>query len=130
MTTLENNTINYAALSALHEIIVAAGSITQLAAYLGVEPRAVTDWRRAGQISKIGALLVDRSKVLSTLFNSKKLRPDLTESDAKRLRNHTRYIECRFKQIEYESSPAFAETPAFYIQTRLGALPESEGTND
>lgn len=116
-----NETIekDYRCLCQLQELILAAGGITNLAAYLGVEPRAVTDWRRAGKISLIGALLVDRSSLLSGLFKSSRLRPDLTPERMRRLRNHQHYIDARMRQIDFESRPEYAQTQLFYIKERL-----------
>jgi hypothetical protein len=106
----------------LTELITLAGSQAQLAALLGVEQRVVCDWKRLGQISKIGALLVSTSALLSQFFEPRSLRPDLTEPEIDRLRTHEWFARARARQIEYEDDPEFAQTSLYYIQSRLGLL--------
>lgn len=108
----------------LQELILAAGGQARLALLLGVEQRVVSDWKRAGQISRIGALLVERSSLLSQLFRSEDLRPDLEAEEAKGLRRHQKYEDARFRQIEYENNPDYAQSPLYYISSRLGIVNE------
>lgn len=119
--------INYRGLSQLNELITAAGSPTKLAQLLGVELRAVTDWRRAGCVSRIGALLVDSSSLLSPLFSSRDIRPDMTAGDAIKLQYHQHYVTARMRQMEFEASPEYAQTTLYYVQARLGLLEEDNG---
>lgn len=110
----------------LNELILLAGGQAKLADMLGVSQQNVHNWKKAGQISKVGAILVYKSVLLSQWFDPQELRPDLTDDEVFKLQIHDWFVDARIRQMRYESNPEFAETTLFYLQSRLDLLEVEE----
>ncbi len=63
--------------SRLDELIEFAGSYVYLARMLNISSSTTQGWMNRGQISKKGALLVEKHKDLASKFSPKYLRPDM-----------------------------------------------------
>ena len=65
----------------LKKLIEFAGSRKRLAQMLSVPTANIDNFIRAGRISKLGALLVEKNERLSQEFSAERLRPDLFKNN-------------------------------------------------
>ncbi len=90
--------------SRLQQLITATGGKARLAEILCLPEYHVRDWIRNGQISPVGALLVDTTE-LASLLGSEMLRPELPDEKWAKVKRSDRYLEAREKQKIYQVNP-------------------------
>ncbi len=103
-------------LTILDQLIGVAGTRARLCKLLGLRPYGVNDFKKRGQVSAYGALLVEKSKELRLFdhFKKEKMRPDISAHQwaiiiAKSKRD-LRFKRMRERQVRYEATRAFVVT--------------------
>lgn len=88
----------------LRRLVAIAGSPGRLAELLGIPVKTVYSFARSGQISPVGALLVESSRELGSLFKAADLRPELRPALWAFLKKSKRYKDARAEQKQNEAT--------------------------
>jgi hypothetical protein len=111
----------------LRQLVTIAGSPGRFAEILGLPVKTIYSFGRSGQVSPVGALLVETSKELGELFKARELRPDIKSDSWERLKNSKRFKDARKRQKKFEKeNKKDHRSPIQAIDERLGVVDESE----
>ena len=93
----------------LDQVIIVSGSVRAAARFCGLNQNSVYAWLHRGEVSAVGALLIEHSEVLGKLFTADELRPDVTDARWRSVYNDNRFKTARRKQKRFEETKIFAE---------------------
>jgi DNA-binding transcriptional regulator YdaS (Cro superfamily) len=96
-----------------------AGGRQALASLLGLQVTSIYNWAKDHQISLLGAVLIERSRLFGILFSARDIRPDLTREYKKYILTTAKFERHLSAQQRFESSGEWRRTPLYIALERF-----------